>query len=598
MKIPARPLLLLFVIASLNAQSVSGETTAAVLKEKLIASTKADMVKAGENDPRVSSSLTRFLHSLQQIDANESSRDTELQRLGAYLPDGSVSDQTRTLLESYFKQLKSEADAAREKFLKGVDETGRTFLKRAMTSNDPTQIATIESEVQDWANSVSNTSSRDSSKVNNQIYGLKNCMSSLSRFQAARADENWRNAASQLEQLRENFSKIRQFLPAAEAEAYLENARRSIGLLSPTELQATFEKTVHELFNDANQDRLEEIADQIRKYQQLCSSSSSSSAMTAMSARWQQLNSLASTFIQNVQIVQNGGTSRFSPEQWLRSNSESKPVIPRAELINRLKNYKVRVIGDNGRVEPMYDDIRDILGRIRNLGDVQKELPAYQKAVRLSSYESESGNWSATLPAMTYYADLHSKLETGATFVLRNINNPYSSDSMRYYPQAANDLAAEKITALRNQAQWNILQRFFPDIKTTAANPDSTIKALLEKSIAAKNFETVLNLNLTVAFFAPDQQLLAPSEISAIQHYLAGIRQDDQLSEPRLATCYFQKAASIQSTVIPAEDLKTRLQKLKRDFPADYEKGTDDSFRPTPEDPSRFPGVLNVPAAK
>jgi hypothetical protein len=168
---------------------------------------------------------------------------------------------------------------------------------------------------------------------------------------------------------------------------------------------------------------------------------------------------------------------------------------------------------------------------------------------------------------------------------------------MRYYPQAAKDLAAEKIIPLKNQAQWMVLQRFFPEIKTSGADPDPTIKALQEKSISAKNFDAVLNLSQTVACFSPDQQLLAPSEITAIQHYLAGIRQDDQLSEPRLATCYLQKAAVIRSSVIPVENLKTRLQKLKRDFPADYEKGTDDSFRPAPEEPSRLPLLLNVPAA-
>jgi hypothetical protein len=590
-------LILLFLsLATLHGQAEPA-TTAAALKEKLIASVKADMEKAGGNDARVSSSLSRFLLGLQQIQPDESHRDTEFQRLGMNLPDGSVSDQTRTLLESYSKQVNAEAEAAREKFLKEVDETGRAFIKRALASNEPTQIATIDAEVQDWANSLSNKAFRDSSKVNSQIYGLKNCVSSMTKFQAARADENWRNAASQLEQLRECFSKIRQFLPAEEAETYLENARRSIGLLSRKELQATFEKTLDELFNDANQDRLDEISDQIRKYHQLCGSSSSSSAMMAMSARWQQLSSLASIFIQNVQIVQNGGASRFSPEQWLRSNSESKPVMPRAEMINRLKNYKVRVIGENGHVEPMYDDIKDILGRIRNLGDLQKELPAYQKAARLSSYESESGNWSAIIPALNYYADLYAKLETGGAFVLRSINNPYSPDSMRYYPQAAKDLAAEKIIPLKNQAQWMVLQRFFPEIKTSGADPDPTIKALLEKSISAKNFDAVLNLSQTVACFSPDQQLLAPSEITAIQHYLAGIRQDDQLSEPRLATCYLQKAAVIRSSVIPVENLKTRLQKLKRDFPADYEKGTDDSFRPAPEEPSRLPLLLNVPAA-
>jgi hypothetical protein len=275
--------------------------------------------------------------------------------------------------------------------------------------------------------------------------------------------------------------------------------------------------------------------------------------------------------------------------------------MTRAEMINRLKNYKVRVIGESGSagVEPMYHDMREILARIQSLGDIQRELPAFQKAVRLASHESESGNWSTITPALIYYADLHEKLQPGGAFILRGINNPYSPDSMRYYPQAANDIATDKIASFRNQAQWLVLQRFFPDIKTDmTADPRPSIASLLEKSIAAKNLEAILNLNQTAALFASDQQLLASNEISAIQHYLAGIRQDDQLSEPRLATCYFQKAAATHSSIIPVEDLKARLQKLKRDFPADYDKGTDDSFRPASEDTSRFSGTLRIPAAK
>ncbi len=601
MKTATRLLLLSLTLATLHAQTQPAENaaTSAALKEQLVAAVKADMAKFDDSQSRLAESLNRFLHGLENVQP-DNLQESEFRRLGMYLPTGSVSDQTRSLFESYSKQVQSESLAAQEKFTKEYEAAGRAFLRRAMASKEPEQIAAIEREIQEYSEGLSGKQPRSMSNFSSQIYSLKNCVSSIAKFQAARANEDWRNAANQLEQIRDGLAKCRQFIPAEEAEAFLNAARKSIGLLSPAEQQATLQETLDELFNDANQDRLEEIADKIRKYQQLCGSSSSS-AMAAMANRWQQLASLASSFIQNVQLVQNGGTSRFSPEQWLRSNSESKSLMSRQEMITRLKNYKVRVAGETAEagLEPMYHDMREILDRIRSLEDIQKELPSFHKATRLASYDSDTGNWSSLAPALSSYADLHAKLETGAAFNIGGLENQAMMDPRRTYPSGINDLAVAKLTTLNDQAQWLLLKRFFPDVKADmTASPRAAISALLEKFMTEKNHQGIIDLNQLVSFFTPVQPLLAPSEIAAIRHYLAGIRQDEQLSEPRLATYYFQKAAAVGSPVIPIDDLKSRLQKLKRDFPADYEKGTDDSFRPESDDRYRYPVLMNVPAAK
>jgi hypothetical protein len=599
-------ILLMSPLALLKAQTqpaapAQAAATAAGLKEQLVASVREDIAKLDGDDTRLAGSLDRFLHSLQNI-SPDGLQETELQRLGMYLPSGGISNQTRTLLESYSKQVKSEAEALRRKFADEFAVAGRDFVKRAMAAENSLQVNAIGDEIQEYAAKVTQRSIRDSGTTSAAISSLKSTVSQIERFQAARADENWSNAAGMLEQMRESLVRIRQFIPADEAEAFLEAARKSIGLLSPQEMQQEFEKTLAELFDDAKQDRLDEIADRIRKYQQLVGSSSSSSAQAALASRWRNLGSLATSFIQNVQLVKNGGVSQFTPDQWLRSNSESKPLMSRDELTERLKNYKVSVTDDSGNAgtEPMYHDIREVLGRIQSLADVRRELPAFTKAVRQSGYQSESTNWSYLATALAQYAEIHAKLEAGTAFTLRGFENLDYGDPRRQYPPGTNDLAAAKIASLHQQLHWMILPRFLPELAAdTGGSPRSALVALHEKAVAEKNYDAVLALNQLSAYFTPGQPLVEPAGIAAIQHYLAGVRQEEQLGEPRLATYYYQKAAAIRSSPVPLDDLKARLQRLKKDFPADYEKGTDDFFKPYIDEGTRLTiGALIVPAKK
>jgi hypothetical protein len=300
--------------------------------------------------------------------------------------------------------------------------------------------------------------------------------------------------------------------------------------------------------------------------------------------------------------VKNGGVSQFTPDQWLRSNTDSKPLLSRDELTKRLKNYKISVTDDSGNAgtEPMYHDVREVLGRIQGLADVRRELPAFTKAVRQSGYQSESTNWSYLATALAQYAEIHAKLEAGTAFTLRGFENLDYGDPRRQYPPGTNDLAAAKIASLHQQLQWLILPRFFPElVADTTSSPRSALVTLYEKAMAEKNYDAVLNLNQLSAYFTPGQPLGDPAGTAAIQHYLAGVRQEEQLGEPRLATYYYQKAAAIRSSPVPVDELKARLQRLKKDFPADYEKGTDDFFKPYIDEGTRPTiGALVVPAKK
>lgn len=599
-------ILLLCPLALLNAQPqpeapVEAAATAAGLKERLIASVRQDIAKLDPDDTRFAASLDRLLSGLQNL-SPDGTQDLEIRRLSMYLPSGAVSDETRTLFESFSKQAKAEAEASRRKFAGEVAAAARGFLKRATAAESSIEVNAIGDEIEEYAAKVSQRPSSDSGSAGSAISNLRSCVSQIARFQAARADENWSSAAGMLEQMRESLLRIRQFMPADEADAFLEGARKSIGLLSPQEMQQELDKTLAEMFDDANQDRLDEITDRIRKYQQLVGSSSSSSAQAALANRWRSLGSLASSFIQNVQLVKNGGVSQFTPDQWLRSNSESKPLMSRDELTRRLKNYKVSVTDESGNAgtEPMYHDVREVLGRIQSPADVSRELPAFTKAVRQSGYQSESANWSFLATALAQYAEIHAKLEAGTAFTLRGYENPEYGDSRRPYPPGTNDLAAAKIASLSRQLHWMLVLRFFPGFAAdTSGSPRSALVALHEKAVAEKNYETVLTLNQLSAYINPGQPLVDPAGIAAVQHYLAGVRQEEKLGEARLATYYYQKAAAIRVSPVPVDELKTRLQRLKKDFPADYEKGTDDFFKPAVDDGPRLTvGLLFVPAGK
>jgi hypothetical protein len=72
--------------------------------------------------------------------------------------------------------------------------------------------------------------------------------------------------------------------------------------------------------------------------------------------------------------------------------------------------------------------------------------------------------------------------------------------------------------------------------------------------------------------------LFPVEELFVIQSYLNGVRQIEELDQPRIATVHLQRAAAARSNIIPTAELKMRLGALKKDFPEEYDKGTQDSM--------------------
>ncbi|MBC8128003.1 MAG: hypothetical protein H8M99_12755 [Gloeobacteraceae cyanobacterium ES-bin-144] len=588
-------------------QATSGTNsvvTAATLKERLVESLRADIKAIGsaEADMRKSSMLSKFISILQNDNLTGTYESASNERFEYYLRAEGVSEKSSTLCADYLKQFKQEASAAKKKFTEDAIQSGRAALKKAIASKSAEEIQAIAGEVQMLTSQMDSRSGAN--EYQSQFYKLKNILDNLARLQGYSTNEGWGEVASLLGQIEKNLRELPGLIPAEEAKTCMDQLRQRIGLPAPVEMPQILQELIDQLFDESKQDSLDEIAEKIKSYQSLAGSSSSIYYNSSSSARWQALYSLALSFSQGVRQVKSGGSSQFSPEHWMRDGSETKGLISARDLQKRVRNYKVKVDDGNGNIttEPMFYDMKEVMERMQTLADVRRELPAFKKAQRYQSSNSDGNEWSQVAPSLEYFVSIGTKLESGEAFNLTMENIGYS-ESRRYYPLATDHPASRKLIALNEQMQRMILRRFYPEISADEKSSVPKIMAAqLEKAKSSKTYREIITLSQLAQFFNPGQPLFSYQEIAAINFYLSGLRQDEELLEPRLATYYFQKAAAIRSEIIPLEELKSRLHRLKKDSPADYEKGTDDTFKANPEDASASIRFLQfqliVPAAK
>jgi hypothetical protein len=282
-----------------------------------------------------------------------------------------------------------------------------------------------------------------------------------------------------------------------------------------------------------------------------------------------------------VRRIQDGGAAQVNIDQWLQYNSESGPLLKRSEFLSALRNYKVRITDGNNTLKevPLYQDYRDILGRINHAEDIEDELPEFTRASR-SSNDSSSTDLSMVVASLTQLAEIHALLKSDAPFMLQA--TPYSSaygDHPGNSPQTDARITA-KLEQLRNEIELAVIQRMLPAVvipKTDDRN--AIIRALQKQFTDARNYEALLTLGRIVMSFTPKRPFLALPEMIALQHYTDGIRQQEQLGNYRIATIHFHRAAAARSTIIPVEHLKKLLHTLKNDHPEDYANGTEDFVR-------------------
>lgn len=556
------------------------------LLKQLVTTAKVEMEAYQKATNNRNWNLDPFLKSLeeQQSKGGFHTVSEATMLLSGAFPYANHFAKTQALTTAYIDQLGIEIEERRKQFDDACVRYLSALMKRATETQEVEKLEQVGRDLNDFFREAIQEAAQLDARGEIRYPNLSSEQSSiqsflyyLSKFQSHRVKEQWSSAVSSLEMLGKLAPGLKRYLPEEEAKALITNCQKSIGLLPSEEAQRLFDAKVTELLDDKNQDRLDAIQETVRKQAEL----SRKIAKSSLSQKWQVLSELATGFSQNVTGMKRGGPPQFSPEQWYRANPDTAEIIGRDEFVELMKRYRVRLMDDSGKVreEPIYFDMNEVIARIQTPADIARELPVFLKAAKQAANSSESSvNWQNLGQRLQQYADLFAKLESGVSFSLGG----YSQGDYNYERSntpVVEDAATKKSADLNQQLQWMIVQRFLPE---AAADPNSTpAKVVADRFAQAKtgnDYQVMLTLGRLSAYLTPGQGLLTPQDGLAIQCYLDGVKQQEELDQPRLATFYFQRAAAVPNSPIPPSAFKARLKALKREAPKDYEKGTDDAL--------------------
>lgn len=591
-------------------KSTTAESTvdpdAATLKKQLIAAINADIKKSETANPDGINTkiLARVLTSLEDPAFQKYTDSPEELRIDGNLRAANASQPTLACCAQWMKKIKQDTEQTTQKLRKELPDIYRNALQRAINAQSADEIDTITHQLTSTYNALP-TLERRTSDATISHHSFTSLLEQIKNFHTATSHQDQPNATlafNQITQSLRNYSQATNLTSEEQNKTFLDVLRKRAGILNTKEIETLADRILNDLLDDANQDRLDQLTEEIHQ-QQLIISYSTSTNGTKSTNKWAALNSLATSLTQNVSRIQNGGISQFSVERWQSDNSSNKSLIPTKELTKRIRSYQVRMTDENGKptTQPLIYNTLEILNSIHSLAELRKNLPTLKKAIQYQSNTRSDGfDWSQSIACLEVIASLTEKLDDGKAFPLAS-EVGYYNEAHRFPTVIPNHPASAKLNALNTELQHRILRRFHPEIPITdTTEPSKIIDKLLEKAKAQKQYQEIIQLNQFAYYFNPGQSTISTQELTIITCMLAGTRQDDEFHEPRLATYYFQKAATTPSTIVPIEDLKKRLQHLKTTFPADYDKGTDDFFKVAADDLNRrfLPTQLIIPATK
>lgn len=572
--------------AAAEAPAAEVKMSAEEILKKLVATAKEELEKSNKAPKSRGWNLGTFFEDVEREQSAGGFRSTDEARafFQGIFPSGEEFAKSKALTKAYEYQLGVELVERKKQFEEECVRSLSALMKRTVETQDPEKLERMGLELDEFFRDASQKAAQLDERGDYRIpklgadqTSIRSFISQLSNFHSQRVAEQWSGAASTLQMLRKYFPKFERYIPKEEAEAFMTSCEKSIGLLPPEEAQRLLDSSLAELLDDQNQDRLDAIQETIRRQVEL----SRGSTRSLLSQKWQNLSELASNFSQNVTRMKQGGPPQFSPEQWFRMNSNSIVIIGRDEFIELMKRYRVRMTDDTGKVreEPVYYDINEVIARIQSPADIARELPVYQKAAKQVSYSSENSvNWQSLGQRLQQYADLFAKLESGVSFAIGNYNQSEYGYERSNNP-VVEDAATRKAAELNLQLQWMIVRRFLPEAAADAnTTPAKVVADRFAQAKKGNGYQEMLTLGRLSAYLTPGQALLTPQDGLAIQCYLDGVKQEEELDQPRLATFYFQRAAAVPNGPIPPSVFKARLKTLKRNSPKDYEKGTDDAL--------------------
>jgi hypothetical protein len=362
------------------------------------------------------------------------------------------------------------------------------------------------------------------------------------------------------------------------------------------ELKTIAEGLLARVLDDANQDKLPELQLEIKRMRSYASSESYSGAST-LSAKFERMTQLARTIHDNVSTLKVGGNNQLNLSQLYNDYSDGIMLLSKKDLLEKSKKYMVNVQQKDGTQTklPLYLDAEELFQKINRFEELPALLSEITRASSQVTYENGVSPLAGLLPRVARCSELAGKLASGESFMMQTTSSSYYySDSSR--PTPTTGPIVEKINRLESQIEWALIRRFFPgEDATQAEDQDQTINALMAKFRDQKNYQAMLHLYNATQSIKPSRQLLSQTQAQAIRDYLNGVRQQEVFEQSRLAVFYLQKAATSSATVIDAQQLKTRLQQLRKKSAEDYQKGIDDALRSPAADAT--PREIEVPAA-
>ncbi|MFM2171264.1 MAG: hypothetical protein RI957_1493 [Verrucomicrobiota bacterium] len=362
------------------------------------------------------------------------------------------------------------------------------------------------------------------------------------------------------------------------------------------ELKAATDQLLARILDDAHQDQLVGLLEEIKRLRSYASSNRHSHAFN-LSSKLERLSLLARSIKDSVTALKMGVINQLNLQQLYNDYSDGEALLSKEDLLEKLKRYQVQVPSKDGAAvkRALLVDAEELLLQAKSCSELPAILPELTRASSNSVSENGTNALTGLMPRINRCADIAQQLSSGEAFMMQTSSSSsyYIGDSSRSTPTSGP--LVDRIKLLEAEVEWSALLRFFPaETSHDAKDHENRLKTLMAKFREQKNYEAMSQLHSVSQCFKASRQLLSQAQAQTIRDYLNGVRQQEVFDQPRLAVFYLQKAALSSTNLIDTQQLKNRLQSLRTQYPSDYDKGIDDALKmPTTE---AFPREIEIPA--
>jgi hypothetical protein len=360
MKLPLSTLALCccLAVSPAFAQEPQEKITLETLHKKLISTVENELASNKDLEAGYAAHLKAMIPVWRE-NPSRNSIEQRLVQFKSFISRGNVSQKTKDSVDLYVMQIsdliKKQSDQSVEDITKFAGES----IRRVMKSTDPEEIRKLIAEFVDYRSKMASGEFRDESISSSKLSAVTQFMDYSLKFHEYRVSESWSSAAGQIRNMEQTTAVLSFCVTADEMKQFLEGLRKSIGVLPPKEFEALLNQSIDDLLNDANQDRVDEIMQQVRKYSQL-NGSSSSGEMLAM--RCQSLESLGRQLQESIRKGRAGSNPQFRATDLIRSDSSYGKLMKPEELETRLKKYTIRFKDKEGATmeSRLYYDVGEL----------------------------------------------------------------------------------------------------------------------------------------------------------------------------------------------------------------------------------------------